>query len=61
MLDDTIGLTIAAPEEMRALARETGFKDATIVGAAALNSRYFAGRSDGLRLAEGEQLLVATT
>lgn len=54
-------LSFYAPDEMLALARSSGFKDATIVGAAALNSRYFAGRSDGLRLAEGEHVLVATS
>ncbi|HLI22848.1 MAG TPA: class I SAM-dependent methyltransferase [Stellaceae bacterium] len=50
-----------APDEMLALAKACGFKEAKIVTAADLMARYFAGRSDGLRLAEGEQLLVATT
>lgn len=54
-------LSFYEPDEMLALARNSGFKDAKIVGAAALNERYFAGRGDGLRLAEGEQLLVART
>lgn len=50
------------PHEMLALAREAGFRDARHVSAAALNERYFAGRSDGLRLPlNSEELLVATT
>lgn len=54
-------LSFYALDEMLALARSSGFNDATIIGAAELNSRYFAGRSDGLGLADGEQLLVART
>jgi O-methyltransferase involved in polyketide biosynthesis len=49
------------PDEMLALARQSGFKDATHVSSAMLNERYFAGRTDGLRTAKGEELLVATT
>jgi methyltransferase (TIGR00027 family) len=50
-----------APEEMLALARESGFADARHVSAADLNARYFTGRTDGLRTSRGEELLVATT
>jgi methyltransferase (TIGR00027 family) len=50
-----------APEEMLAMAREAGFRDARHVSAAELNERYFDGRSDGLRTSRGEELLVATT
>ena len=50
------------PEEMLAMAREAGFKDAQHVSAAMLGERYFAGRTDGLRPPNNaEELLVATT
>jgi methyltransferase (TIGR00027 family) len=48
-------------EEIVAMARDAGFTDAEHVSAAALNQRYFAGRTDGLRTSSGEELLVATT
>ena len=55
-------LSFFAPEEMLALAREAGFRDARHVPGADLAARYFAGRGDGLRPAKsGEELLVATT
>jgi methyltransferase (TIGR00027 family) len=50
-----------APAEILARARKAGFKDARHVSAVDLNPRYFAGRTDGLRLLRGEELLVATT
>ncbi|KPU88854.1 methyltransferase [Variovorax paradoxus] len=50
-----------APREAVALARESGFADATHVSAADLSERYFADRSDGLRPPDGaEDLLVAS-
>ena len=49
------------PEEVMALARAAGFRDAEHVSSAMLNERYFGGRTDGLRTAPGEELLVATT
>ena len=50
------------PLEILALAHECGFKEARHISAAFLNERYFAGRSDGLRLPNNaEELLVATT
>jgi methyltransferase (TIGR00027 family) len=49
------------PEEMLALARDAGFREAHHISAADLNTRYFAGRADGLRTARGEELLVALT
>ena len=52
-------LSFFSPEEMLALAREAGFADTRHVPAAELNARYFAGRSDGLRMSTGEDLLVA--
>ncbi|WP_394828153.1 class I SAM-dependent methyltransferase [Pendulispora albinea] len=54
-------ISFFAPEEIRALARECGFKEARCVSGADLTQRYFAGRSDGLRPAVSEELLVATT
>ena len=49
-----------APDEMLALAREAGLRDARHVSTADLTARYFADRSDGLRPASGESILVAT-
>jgi methyltransferase (TIGR00027 family) len=49
------------PEQMMTLARAAGFRSARHVTAAQLNERYFAGRTDRLHAAAGEELLVATT
>jgi methyltransferase (TIGR00027 family) len=49
------------PPEMLALAREAGFREVRHVSSADLNQRYFAGRTDGLRLPSGEEFLIATT
>lgn len=49
-------ISFFTPDEMLALAREAGFKDARHVSAAMLTERYFAGRTDGF-----EELLVART
>jgi methyltransferase (TIGR00027 family) len=54
-------ITFFSPDEIVAFARENGFKAARHVSAAMLNARYFAGRSDGLRTANSEELVVATT
>lgn len=54
-------LSFYTPEEMIAMARAAGFREARYVSAAHLNERYFADRADGLRTARGEELLVATT
>jgi methyltransferase (TIGR00027 family) len=55
-------ISVFTPAEMVALARESGFRDAQHVSAAALTQRYFAGRTDGLRPPNNsEELLVATT
>jgi methyltransferase (TIGR00027 family) len=48
-------------DEMLALARKAGFRDAHPVPASELAQRYFAGRSDGLRPSKSEELLVAKT
>lgn len=50
-----------APEEIIALAREAGFADVRHVSPADQNARYFTGRTDGLHVPTGEDLLVATT
>ncbi|WP_314175886.1 class I SAM-dependent methyltransferase [Streptomyces winkii] len=49
-----------APQEMLALARESGFEEVRHVSGASLGERYFADRSDGLRPSSGEDLLLAT-
>jgi O-methyltransferase involved in polyketide biosynthesis len=55
-------LSFFMPDEMLGLAREAGFRHVRHVSAAELNRRYFAGRSDGLRMPENsEELLVAGT
>ena len=55
-------LSFFSPQEILALARETGFRRAEHVSAAMLAERYFAGRSDGLRPPNNtEELLVART
>jgi methyltransferase (TIGR00027 family) len=50
-----------APEELLAMAREAGFRQAKHVSSEDQTRRYFAGRNDGLRPSTGEDLLVATT
>jgi methyltransferase (TIGR00027 family) len=54
-------ISFFAPREMLELARAAGFASAQHVSAQMLNQRYFAGRTDGLRMSTGEDLLVATT
>ncbi len=54
-------LSLYTPDDMLALARDAGFRDAQHVSADTFNERYFAGRTDGLRTSRGEELLVATT
>lgn len=49
------------PEEIVALAEEAGFAAAHHISSDDLTARYFADRTDGLRPAESEQILVATT
>lgn len=52
-------ISFYSPEEMLALARDCGLRDARHVSPAELTERYFAGRTDGLR-PTGQQFLVAT-
>lgn len=54
-------LSFFTPEEMIALARVAGLVDVHHVPGAVLAERYFTGRTDGLRPARGEDLLLATT
>ncbi|WP_411123832.1 class I SAM-dependent methyltransferase [Streptomyces sp. x-19] len=54
-------ISFYTPQEMLALARDAGFKDAQHVSGTALADRYFADRADGLRPSSGEDLLVAST
>jgi methyltransferase (TIGR00027 family) len=54
-------ISFYSPEEMLALARAAGFRDATHVSSRSLADRYFAGRADGLRPTTGEDILLATT
>ncbi len=54
-------ISFFTPAEMVALAREAGLKEARHISTAELTERYFAGRADGLRPANGEVFLIATT
>ena len=54
-------ISFYTPTEMLTLAREAGLEDAQHISTAALAERYFAGRTDGLRPSEGENLLIART
>ncbi|GAA2283574.1 class I SAM-dependent methyltransferase [Kitasatospora cystarginea] len=54
-------ISFYTPEEMLALARESGFADARHVSGASHAGRYFADRTDGLRPSTGEDVLLATT
>jgi methyltransferase (TIGR00027 family) len=57
----TTFISFYTPQEMLALARDAGFREARHVPGADLAQRYFAGRTDGLRPSSGEDILVATT
>ena len=54
-------LSFFAPDDILALAREAGFKEAHRVSAADLIDRYFANRTDALRPGTSEEFLVART
>ncbi len=51
-------ISLFSPEEILALARDCGLRNARHVSTAELTERYFAGRPDGLRPGSGEQILV---
>jgi methyltransferase (TIGR00027 family) len=54
-------ISFYTPQEMLALARDTGFKEAQHVPGTSLAERYFTNRSDGLRPSSGEDFLLATS
>jgi len=54
-------ISFFSPDDMLALARDAGFRHVQHVSGADITQRYFAGRSDGLRPASGEEFLIATT
>jgi methyltransferase (TIGR00027 family) len=55
-------ISFFTPDEMLALARGAGFREARHVSAADLARRYFTGRTDGIRPPNNsEELLVAST
>jgi methyltransferase (TIGR00027 family) len=54
-------ISFYSPDEILALARDAGFREASHVSTADLIDRYFADRTDGLRPSSGEGLIVART
>jgi methyltransferase (TIGR00027 family) len=54
-------ISFYSPEEMLAVARGAGFRDAEHISSRSLADRYFAGRADGLRPSSGEELILART
>ncbi|MFE7740764.1 class I SAM-dependent methyltransferase [Nocardia sp. NPDC057455] len=54
-------LSFFRPDEMVKLAEDAGFAAARHISSAELTTRYFADRTDGLRPAESEQIVIATT
>lgn len=55
-------LSFFEPQELVALARDAGFREARHMASGTLAQRYFTGRTDGLRLPDpAEELLVART
>jgi methyltransferase (TIGR00027 family) len=52
-------VSLFSPTEIESLAREAGFREARTVSAPDLAQRYFAGRTDGLKPSNGEQILLA--
>lgn len=54
-------LSFYAPDEIVALARAVGFREARVLGAAEVNARYFDGRTDGLAVTSAEEFLLAAT
>jgi methyltransferase (TIGR00027 family) len=53
--------SLFSPDELLALVREAGFKQAQRVAASDLAARYFSGRPDDLRPSSAEELITATT
>jgi O-methyltransferase involved in polyketide biosynthesis len=54
-------LSFFTPQEILALAREAGLREARHVSAADLTQRYFVARKDGLRPPNAEELLVSNS
>jgi methyltransferase (TIGR00027 family) len=54
-------LSFFRPEELVELAEDAGFAAVRHISSAELTTRYFADRTDGLRPAESEQIVIATT
>ena len=54
-------ISFYSPDEVVGLAREAGFSSAESVSTADLTERYLKGRTDGLRAAGGEGILIART
>ncbi|HVW78435.1 MAG TPA: class I SAM-dependent methyltransferase [Alloacidobacterium sp.] len=54
-------ISFFTPEEIIALAKEAGFKEARHVPASMLIERYFSGRTDGFHPGKSEELLIAST
>lgn len=52
--------TFFVPEEMAALLRRAGFRAHLDRGSEEINARYFAGRTDGLRVGRGGRIVKAT-
>jgi methyltransferase (TIGR00027 family) len=59
--EGTPWMSFFTPKEMLQMADAAGLVDARHVPGAQLAERYFAGRADALRPAQGEDLLLATT
>ncbi len=54
-------ISFFTPNEILALAHEAGFKNSETISTSDLVNRYFAGRTDNLSPASGEEFLLATT
>ncbi len=54
-------ISFYSPEEIVGMARDVGFRDVRYVPTAELAERYLAGRTDGLKAAGGEGMLIART
>ncbi|MGE5401910.1 MAG: class I SAM-dependent methyltransferase [Ignavibacteriales bacterium] len=53
-------ISFFAPDEILALAQEAGFRNFATISSKDLAKRYFAGRTDNLSPASGEEFLLAT-
>jgi methyltransferase (TIGR00027 family) len=54
-------VSLFSPDDILAMAKESGFKQAKYVAAKDIFQRYFAKRTDGLNAGDAEAFLVATT